>query len=194
MALTKAVIEVEFVEGSKEVIPVMFNPSEYKISKQVNYHSNDVKRRKSKVTTYKNGNPRTLSVELFYDMDLSYELKNGDNEDGVKKYTDKIMQLTILGGNEKKPPVCSFKWGNLIFTGFVTSVDESFTRFNSQGVPIRAVINLSMMEECDENSSSQSDSQDLEGTLNDLYDMMETSMNWREIVSNLDLMNPRKAF
>ncbi|WP_459481113.1 CIS tube protein [Clostridium saccharoperbutylacetonicum] len=186
MALAKALIEIV---SNKDVIPVMFNPNEYKINKQVNYGNIEVQSIQSKMLTYQNGNPRTLSVELFYDMDLCYELVSGSHEDGVKKYADKIMQLTILGKDEM-PPLCSFKWGNLIFTGYVTSVDESFTRFNSQGIPIRAVINVSMIENYvpEDNNSIQN----LAGTLDDLYSMMENSIDWRKVVAQIDVMNPRK--
>lgn len=185
MALAKAVIEIV---NEKEVIPVMFNPSEYKISKQVNYTNIDIWRIESKIPVYENGEPKILTLELFFDIGISYELEIASQEDGVRKYTEKIMKLTSCGKDEK-PPLCSFKWGKLIFTGYVASIDESFTRFDSNGVPIRAVLNLSMVE-----FYVSSDNKDLVDTIEMICDVMGNTSDWREIVPYLDIINPRKAF
>jgi len=197
MALAKAEIVILYRNGNeKEVIPVMFNPSEYKISKQVNYGNISVQSIESKMITYQNGEPKTLSIELFFDMDRGYEFMMENYDEGVRKYTEKIMGLTNCE-EDGGPPLCKFKWGNLSFSGYVTSVDESFTRFNSQGIPIRAVINLSMIENYKDNSESKKDklknnNKNVVNNTEDLYNLLENPANWKEIAKKLGILNPRK--
>lgn len=190
MALAKAVIEI-IDKADEKVIPVMFNPNEYKISKQVNYGNIDVQSIESKMLTYQNGDPKTLSLELFFDIEIGHKLEIAENEDIVRIYSNKIMDLTSCGKN-RRPPLCRFKWGKLIFIGYIKSVDQSFTRFNSNGIPIRAVINISMIEYYLPTNKSQFTFKDVVNTIEDLYNLVENPADWRKALGKLNIINPRK--
>lgn len=191
MALVKAEIE-NLV--TNETITVRFNPSQYKISKQVNYGNIEIQSIEAKMLTYQSGEPKTLSLELFFDMDNKYKLKKDNNENGVKAYTEEIMKLTSCENNDC-PPLCRFKWGNFIFTGYVNTVEESFTRFDNQGIPIRAVINLSMIESYAEKKYESKFENKTEGVVNtaqDLYNVLQNPLEWREAAQKLGIINPRE--
>lgn len=187
-------VKAEIVVG-EEKIPVMFNPSEYKISKQVNYRKSDGITANSRHFAHKNGEPKTLSLELFFDMDRGYDFAMENYNEGVREYTDKIIRLTNCEDN-KKPPLCKFIWGNLIFAGYVTSVDVSFNRFNSQGVPIRAVVNLSMIEYIPDSKPKNikvgNNNKNVVNNIEDLYDMVDNPVEWKEMAKKLGILNPRK--
>lgn len=194
MALAKA--EIVVGNSGNEKISVMFNPSEYRISKQVNYGKIDIQSVESKLPTYKNGETKILSLELFFDMDIGYESAMIFYDEGVRAYTDKIMSLTDCRA-DGKPPLCKFIWGNFIFAGYITSADASFTRFNSQGIPIRAVINLSMIEDCSSNkelkkNKLKNNNKNVVNNTDDLYNMLENPAKWKEVAKKLGILNPRK--
>ena len=56
------------------------------------------------------------------------------------------MALTCAEKTSKKQPRVKFCWGTTSFRGYVTSVDISYKRFDSQGVPTRAEVSLKMTE------------------------------------------------
>ena len=56
------------------------------------------------------------------------------------------MALTCAEKTSKKQPRVKFCWGTTSFRGYVTSVDISYKRFDSEGVPTRAEVSLKMTE------------------------------------------------
>lgn len=202
MALEKAKIIIKDGPDKDKEIPVMFNPSEYKISKRVNYNTQNVQGKKDKPISYKNGDPASLELELFFDCDMKYNSKEETvAEQNVRKYTDRILKLLIPVSSDEKspgvPPTCQFAWGTFIFVGYISSANQSFTRFTQEGVPVRATVNLTIMEKPDDTANSITDATlkaygDIETSSNDeLCNQGKTPSEWRTIAKAQGILNPR---
>ena len=62
----------------------------------------------------------------------------------VREYTRPITKMMEVSSDLHAPPVVSFKWGKILFNGFMTSVSEKYTMFNSIGTPVRAVLAITL--------------------------------------------------
>lgn len=149
--------KLEIGKPAVEVIPCTLNPSSYTIKKSANYSS-----KKSLGDNGENQftglDPSELSMTLYFDsssmMNLGLNALNlaaaGGTPDAesiltpVSAYTNKLLKLVMVKASEHKPPLVTFCWGNLEFTGYVTSVNQSFTKFTINGIPIRAKVDLSI--------------------------------------------------
>lgn len=201
MALQKAkIIVISSKKSNKEkTIPVMFNPSEYKISKNVNYNTTNIQGKQSKKIIYKNGEPATLSLELFFNCDVKYNAKQElKSEENVRKYTERILRL-LIPDESGQPPTCKFIWGKFTFVGYVSSATETFTRFTQEGIPIRATVSLTIIEKPDDTSNNRSDA-DIESYGSIEANETEVLCNrgkrpdeWRKIAESEGILNPRST-
>lgn len=203
MALEKAKIVIREGPDKDKEIPVMFNPSEYKISKSVNYNTQNVQGTKDKPITYKNMEPASFEVELFFDCDMKYNSKKEKiAEQNVRKYTDRILKLLSPVKTSKGaivPPICLFMWGKFLFVGYISSATQTFTKFTQEGIPIRATVNLTFMEKANGISNNITDKTlkqygDIEKGGNDeLCNKSRTPAEWRKIAEKQGILNPRSS-
>lgn len=141
-------------------INVMFNPSSYSIAKSVQWdpppppiHSPGKKeitaQRKLNAPTLKfgGGNSRQLTLELFFDVT---EPVLGQKD--VRDETSKIVKLTRIERKVGRPPKCQVSWGHRAndpdfpFVGVVSDLQQRFTLFSSEGIPVRATLNVTFKE------------------------------------------------
>lgn len=151
--------------SEREKIEVQFNPTEYSISAQTvgkTKQKGEGGKQKSNFYDFKTSEPKTLQVKLFYDAAMqgfqeaaeegfqkpvsSYDKKYKGNQDVSKLYINKLMALLSSGGKNHLPPRIVFSWGSTSFRGYATSIQVSYQRFNQNGEPIRAEINLTIHE------------------------------------------------
>ena len=116
MSLEKAIL-TNTVTG--DVIPVMFNPEEYTVSKDINYAQIGVPGLSGPIIQFVHGNTQSLEMELF--LDTYEEHRNGSrviNQAGedVRIYTQRIAGLMNIEPSTHAPPVLLFVWGSLSFT------------------------------------------------------------------------------
>ncbi|NEO80773.1 LysM peptidoglycan-binding domain-containing protein [Moorena sp. SIO4G3] len=136
-------------------ISVQFNPESYSISKTVNWGPVDNStgeecktQRKVNAPTvqFKGGGSRQLTLELFFDVTESLIFED------VRQETNKIVALTRIERDEQHPPVCEISWGNapvgsdFPFIGVITSLTQNFTLFKGNGQPLRANLNVTVLE------------------------------------------------
>lgn len=198
------IIVVENRSDIKEIL-VMFNPSEYKISKNVNYNKNNVQSQDTQDPMYGNGECAELDLVLFFDCDLKYKNNNDSKNEikahDVRKYTERIMSLMKPGENQK-PPLCDFIWGSFSFRGYISSVTQSFTRFTQEGIPIRAEVNLKFIEQSKKESNNKNEfkkygeietyKEETESQLcNIAYKLLNSPNEWRKIADKMGINNPR---
>lgn len=135
----KAHIIVLNLQGKKkDVIPVCFNPADYSLDKSNQYQDTSIPGLQSPVTQFVSGGAQTLTLELFFD---TYE-----KQKDVREYTKKIDALVNIDPDIHAPPVCKFVWGGLEFKAVVEKVTKKFTMFLSDGIPVRATLNLTFKE------------------------------------------------
>lgn len=145
MPLEKARIENLVTE---EVIPVMFNPEEYTLSKGVNYAQAAIPGLKSPLLQFVHGQLQTLEMELLVD---TYEA-HGEGERAVAAGSDvrvqveKITGLMAIDGDTHAPPPLEFTWGTLSFTCVLATVSQRYVMFLPSGTPVRARLEVTFNE------------------------------------------------
>lgn len=137
MELEKATIWYE-VKSKKEVIQVLFNPTEYRLNKANQFAEVAIPGLAAPPLQFVRGNARTLSMQLFFD---TYE----EGSD-VREHTQKIMKLLEIHNELHAPPICHFNWGQLDFAGVLERADQRFTLFLPDGTPVRATVDVSFKE------------------------------------------------
>jgi nucleoid-associated protein YgaU len=133
---------LEIVEPAEDraTIPLHFNPSEYKLSKENTFAEIPIPGLESPPLQYVRGGARTLSMDVL--VDTSDELK-----DVHKEYVAKIERA--VGKNEKlhAPPILEFVWGpQPRFRGVLQSLDVSYLLFNTDGTALRAKLGIKLKE------------------------------------------------
>ena len=146
MALEKALI-VNTVKGVK--IPVMFNPEEYTVNREINYARTAVPGLSAPIVQFVNGNAQTLDMELFVD---SYERHRASNRvlaeagDDVRAQVRRITDLMNIEPSTHAPPVLLFTWSSLSFTCVLTRANQRFIMFLPDGTPVRARVQVTFSE------------------------------------------------
>ena len=220
LAVDKAVSSMKQSEKAKLVIGgskggilhVQFNPSEYKITEQTDF--SQVPRREDNVPAVSfNGIPlSTLNVRLYFDCDEITTISSmvtgaisslmGDEEEkNITDAIDQISALTIIDGKTHQPPPVDFIWGSLDFTGFATNVVSTYTMFNKDGKPLRAVVDLTIKgvtgNVAERVSPFQSPDRTKARNMTEDTNIWQIATNeygnareWRRIADANDVMNP----
>jgi len=192
--LKKAYIQVLNSSGTVNdknlQIPVFFNPSEYSIDKNNHFSENSSKQSKQFVKK----NLQTLTMELIFD---TYEQKVD-----VRNFTKKIANLLEIDSKTKAPPIVTFVWGGPVFTGVLTRVNQKFTLFSSDGIPLRAILNVTFEEHINEKVNTKENmsvkTEDKVHTIKQNEEIHRISSDffddpslWRAIAKNNSIDNPR---
>jgi hypothetical protein len=132
-----------------DAFEVLFNPAEYRITKDNTFAQAAVPGLGSPLLQFVNGNLRTLEMELFFD---TYEQRRHAGAvvsaagDDVRRLTRRVTDLLAINPETHAPPVVLFAWGELIFRGVLARAHQRFTMFLESGVPVRAQIEVSVNE------------------------------------------------
>jgi|RhiMetdeSRZDD1v2_1073273.scaffolds.fasta_scaffold05753_6 nucleoid-associated protein YgaU len=141
MKLEKLTIRVE----GGQTITALFNPSKLVLGKSVNWQEQRAKERDVPELQFKNGQPRTLNLDLTFD---TYDTPDAQKNSVREQYTDKLLQLAMVAGDKHRPPVCDLSWGALgvFFQGVLEKLDQQFTLFMEDGTPVRATCQCTFKE------------------------------------------------
>ncbi len=137
--MEKAKIILYGEKGSTTIVPVLFNPEEYNVSRSVNYAKLDIPGTDSPIMQFISGGETSLSMTLFFDTQNDYIRKTSDD---VREYMQPIMNALWIDGKLHAPPEAAFSWGGCFFKGIITDAKQSFTMFLPSGIPIRARLEL----------------------------------------------------
>jgi hypothetical protein len=141
--LQKAYLETE--SGTR--IECMFNPAKFGFSVSNRWEADSVPGRAAPTKRFAGGAGGSFSLSLVFDTTSSGQ--------SVTTHTSKLLDLmkvdTTLAGydasrNNGRPPWVKFRWGTQIhtFKAIITSIDVSFTYFSSEGLPLRANVEMSL--------------------------------------------------
>ena len=136
MALVKA--KILNLDKKDDDLTVLFNPKEFSIQKTVQWEPHKAPGLNLPEQEFTSGNPRILSVELFFD---TYEEKKS-----VHEYTDRLQNYALVDPDKHQPPLVMFQWGKISFTGVVETLNLRFTMFLTDGTACRAVASVSIKE------------------------------------------------
>lgn len=144
-----------------EGIPVQFNPTELTFNKGAQIAEVAIPGLDSPLLQFVRGQNEQLTFDLFFDT-----TEDGTDAQAVSvaTLTDRIYQLVKIRPDHHSPPVCDFVWGGHGFPGnftsdaiggnqrrhhfrcIVESVKQRFTLFSTQGVPLRAMLTVTLRE------------------------------------------------
>ncbi len=144
--LEKAII-TNTVTGDR--IPVLFNPEEYTVNRDINYAQAAVPGLSAPILQFVHGNMQTLEMELLVD---TYEAHsdggrqlNGPGED-VRRLTRQVTDLMNINSATHAPPVLLFTWASLAFTCVLARASQRFIMFRPDGTPVRARLQVAFNE------------------------------------------------
>jgi nucleoid-associated protein YgaU len=151
-------------------VEALFNPSEIHTSRSVTYEQKRVAASTGDASYFdieqqlRSVEAATLTVDLFFD---TYESRSDasswkraaasaltalnpfptSDATDVTDLTDKVARLALPAPELHQPPVCHLKWGRFdIFDGVLSSIDQRFTMFLSDGTPVRATLSCTFVE------------------------------------------------
>lgn len=128
------------IRGSSTAIPVHFNPEslQYVITNNLKNTG-----RGASAKQYVSDSTGKLTMELIYDTT--------DTGEDVRLHTVRVAELMEPSGSgtDRTPPVVEFEWGLYTFAGMVESYKEKLDFFSSDGIPLRASLNLTLSSQDD---------------------------------------------
>jgi Contractile injection system tube protein/LysM domain len=177
---------------------VLFNPSEYTLTRTNNYNRSQAAGTSRPATSSSSGNPDSLSLTLFFDGSGVA----GDAGPVTQRVND-FLKLMKYRGDKHKPRYLWVRWGWLTFRCVLKTATASFTLFDRDGEPIRARVNASFEEviqdheRVNEEAASSPDLHRMwrveEGQTIDAiaYEAYDDPAYWRELARANGLDNPR---
>lgn len=131
---------------------VTFNPNSYKEQYTNSYHCSQVINSFGGPTRYKSSKPVSLSITLVFDatgtnnfgvIQVGKELF-GSND--IAKQIQKFKKATTIpAGSTHEPKWLRLLWGDLDFTGRLTSANIHYKLFSNSGKPLRANLDVTFM-------------------------------------------------
>jgi Contractile injection system tube protein len=143
MGLNHAVLRNE---DTGDEFEVLFNPAEYSLSKDNVIAQASAFGSGSPLLQFVNGNVKTLEMELFFDTYERHAHVDVDPLSDVRSLTGKVTALMEINPATHAPPLVTFTWGELAFTGVLVRANQRFTMFVDSGVPVRAQLQVSFQE------------------------------------------------
>jgi hypothetical protein len=150
----KAELEID----GGETIPVLFNPTEYSITKTNTWTFKEVQGQSLPPPEFGGGAPRSITLSLLLDNSLL------EDSQTVKDITDKLFKMMEVddgqpaGGTRASPPKVTFRWGAVdTFLAVCTSLTVTYQLFEPNGMPIRADVKLDL-KQADQASTASSGS------------------------------------
>src|SRR5262245_36087807 len=163
LTLVKAQVQRLKADGTLDgaPFPVQFNPTEYTLSKGAQIAEIAVPGLDQPVLQFVRGQTETMALDLFFD---TTDQGMGAGATAVTTKTDKFYELIKIDRATHAPPILRFMWGQDGFAGakfdgnwssqartngfqcVVESVKQRFTLFSSEGIPLRAVLSVTLRE------------------------------------------------
>lgn len=131
--------------ANNEVVYCMFNPKEYKVSKSNSWTEKAAPGMAAPYLAFETGSLATLTLKLMFDTSFQ--------RTDVRAHTNKLRTMTQNQMDKMKPtepkappPAVAFEWGRLYFKAVITSLTETLTLFDEEGLPLRADIDITLKE------------------------------------------------
>ncbi|TFV49632.1 CIS tube protein [Bradyrhizobium niftali] len=216
--VAKATLLVHWaLEQRDDRIELTYNPAELSFEKGVQLAEIAIPGLNAPLQQFVRGQAEKLNVELFFD---TTEFGMAAGACSVTTETDRIYALTRIEPSGHAPPPVTFVWGKSVpgmnlpqgtgsqrregFRGIVESVRHRFTLFSPAGVPLRAIVNLTIREfaPLHEQLARSNPSSPDRSHLHILKDREQLSAvasryylqpaYWREIAASNDIDDPRR--
>ena len=138
----KAELEID----GGETIQVLFNPTEYTITKTNTWNFKTVKGKSLPPASFGGGNPREVSLSLLLDVSLLQGQSVLDITNKLFKMMD-VPSGSGSGGASSAPAFITFRWGAVdTFKAACTSLTVAYQLFRPNGEPIRADVKMQLKQ------------------------------------------------
>jgi hypothetical protein len=145
-------------------LDVQFNPKEFSLNKGAQIAEINIPGIDSPILQFVRGQTENLSLELFFD---STEAGMGEGATSVTLRTDEFYRLVKMDSTTHAPPILLFSWGQQFpgqrpsavfqaesqgnqkrygFKCIAETVQQRYTLFSPEGIPLRAVLTVSLKE------------------------------------------------
>jgi nucleoid-associated protein YgaU len=157
--LQKGCLFATLSTGEKVFCHFQYNPTEFSLEKTVQTREIAIPGLDSPLLQFINGQNEKLTLELFFD---TTDNGMGAAATSVTTKTDPFYALAKIEPGGHTPPLVTFQWNSKFpgdslpawtgnqrrtdFTGVIESIRQKFTIFNSEGVPLRATLTISIKE------------------------------------------------
>ncbi|BAZ32217.1 hypothetical protein NIES4074_47190 [Cylindrospermum sp. NIES-4074] len=123
-------------------IKFMFNPTEIKFTRQLNYNPSEGARTDQGLNKVNFANPAPCTLDISNIIIDTYE-KGSSVTPHIQKFLKSVRFVKGL----QRPPIYLFTWGKQTYLRcFVQNLGYSLTMFLPDGTPVRATVNLSLKE------------------------------------------------
>ena len=137
--LRRAYLEILVPKVADPIVPLRFNPTEYKLTKSNSFAEIAIPGLESPPIQFVRGQSEKLTAELLADTSDTLE-------DVRVRYVDKLRDLMRLNRELHAPPIVRLTWDTQVFVGVVDSLGITYVLFTPDGVPLRAKLSLSLRE------------------------------------------------
>jgi hypothetical protein len=135
--------------ASGERLPVLFNPEEYSLKRDINYAQAAVPGLSAPIIQFVNGNLQTLEMDLLLDS-LEQHRQGGRvvaaAGSDIREQTRRVTDLMNVDPATHAPPVLLFTWSSLTFTCVMARATQQFLMFLPDGTPVRARLQVTFNE------------------------------------------------
>ena len=137
-------IQIEVIHTGQK-FAVDYNPEEYTINQDNNFATQAIPGLSGPLVQFVAGNQRTLEMELLFDTWDTPSLRKQDVRDEVRRVT----RLMEIDRELHAPPLLKVTWASLEFRCVLSRAAQRFIMFTSEGVPVRARLNVTFNEVID---------------------------------------------
>jgi nucleoid-associated protein YgaU len=131
--------------GLPAKIKVQFNPTEYTKTKSAQIAEIGIYGIDSPILQFVRGQNEKLTMDLFFDTTLEGGM--GSKAVSVTTLTNEVYQLVKIQPKTHALPLIEFVWSEgLCFKAIVESVQQRFTLFSPQGLPLRATLSVTFRQ------------------------------------------------
>ena len=139
-----AKVAIRVIHSSENIL-VDYNPEEYTINQDNNFATQNIPGLSGPLVQFVSGNQRTLEMELFFDTWDTPVLTKSD----VRDKTRRVTRLMEIDPTLHAPPQLEVSWGTMEFRCVLTRATQRFMMFTTEGVPVRARLNVTFSEVID---------------------------------------------
>lgn len=195
--LARARLEIEVPSVPDPIIPLRFNPTEYRLQKTNEFQDIAIPGLEAPPLQFIRGGAEKLTVDVL--LDTTDSLKDVRTE-----YVDKLSALMRIKAELHAPPIVRFIWDRAIFRGVLDSLSITYELFTEAGIPLRAKAQLSLtayrpvaVQVREIRAASPDTEKSVVLRRGDRLDGIAASIfrdpaHWRDIARANDIRDPRK--
>lgn len=177
----------------------LFNPTELSYSRKNNYNNEPSAGTSQPQTSFANGEPDSVSLDLFFDGTGVVA-----DDQSVRERIEALLELLAFQSEDHQPYYVHAYWGGWEFRGVMTEANVTYKLFDRDGEPLRATVGVTLQEVMAPEEVAQTErreSPDLHQTWvvkdGDTIDRIAATVYgaaafWRPLATRNDLANPRR--